>query len=307
MIYKSAVAYSSRDQQRNGEEAMKPELVSAEPQHVDAMGQICFEAFKEVQEGHGFSPDFPTAEVARQVLGMLVQRDDFYSVVALHDSHPVGSNFLSLTDPVAGVGPLTVDCSSQGQGIGRALMQDVIDYAQHNNIGQVRLLQDSFNLAALSLYASLGFDVKEAVALMQAAPAAEADLSIRPVTEADLPAIEELSKRIYKNSRRNEVAAAAPYGFPAFLREHQGRITGYLIPGNFGHGIAETEDDALALIGEAARRVPPPFARFFCPLSEASLFRQTIEAGCRVTKVMNYMVLGAYESPDEVWMPSILC
>jgi predicted N-acetyltransferase YhbS len=286
---------------------MRPELVPAAPHHVDAIGQICFEAFKEVQEGHGFSPDFPTVDVARQVLGMLVQREDFYGVVALHDGRPVGSNFLSLMDPVAGVGPITIDCSLQGQGIGRALMQDVIDYAQRNNIEQVRLFQDSFNVASLSLYASLGFEVKEAAALMQAAPATEADLSVRPVTEADLPAIEELSKRIYKNSRRNEVAAADPYGFPAFLREHQGRVTGYLIPGNFGHGIAETEAGALALIGEAARRVPPPFAHFFCPLSEAGFFRQAMKAGCRVIKVMNYMALGPYKPPDEIWMPSILC
>jgi predicted N-acetyltransferase YhbS len=286
---------------------MRPELVPAAPHHVDAIGQICFEAFKEVQEGHGFSPDFPTVDVARQVLGMLVQREDFYGVVALHDGRPVGSNFLSLMDPVAGVGPITIDCSLQGQGIGRALMQDVIDYAQRNNIEQVRLFQDSFNVASLSLYASLGFEVKEAAALMQAAPATEADLSVRPVTEADLPAIEELSKRIYKNSRRNEVAAADPYGFPAFLREHQGRVTGSLIPGNFGHGIAETEAGALALIGEAARRVPPPFAHFFCPLSEAGFFRQAMKAGCRVIKVMNYMALGPYKPPDEIWMPSILC
>ena len=286
---------------------MRPELVPAAPHHVDAIGQICFEAFKEIQEGHGFSPDFPSIEVARQVLGMLVQRDDFYSVVALHDGRPVGSNFLSLMNPVAGVGPITVDCSLQGQGIGRALMQDVIHYAQRNNIQQVRLFQDSFNVASLSLYASLGFDVKESAALMLAAPAAETDLSIRPVAEADLPALEDLSKRIYKNSRHNEVAAAAPYGFPTFLREHQGRVTGYLIPGVFGHGIAETEDDALALIGEAARQLPPPSVHFFCPLSEAGFFRQAMKAGCRVIKVMNYMALGPYESPDEIWMPSILC
>jgi ribosomal protein S18 acetylase RimI-like enzyme len=195
---------------------MAIELVSAEPQHVDEIGRICFEAFKELQEEHGFSPDFPTMELARQVLGMMVQRDDFYGVVALRDGQPVGSNFLSLMDPVAGVGPVTIDCSCQGQGIGRALMQDVIDYARRKTIEQVRLLQDSHNVASLSLYASLGFDVKDTVAFMQAAPAAEADDSVRPVAEPDLSAIEELAKRIYKNSRRNEVAAAAPYGFPAF-------------------------------------------------------------------------------------------
>jgi len=89
----------------------------------------------------------------------MVQRDDFYGVVALRDGQPVGSNFLSLMDLVAGVGPITIDSSCQGEGVGRALMQDVIDYARRNNIEPVRLLQDSFNVASLSLYASLGFDV----------------------------------------------------------------------------------------------------------------------------------------------------
>jgi ribosomal protein S18 acetylase RimI-like enzyme len=286
---------------------MTLELVPADPQHVSEIGRICYEAFKELQEGHGFPPDFPTIDLARQVLGMLVQRDDFYGVVALRDGQPVGSNFLSLMDPVAGVGPITIDCSCQGQGIGRALMQDVINYARRNDIEQMRLFQDSFNVASLSLYALLGFGVKEAAAFMQAAPVAETDESVRPVAEPDLPSIEELSKRIYKNSRRNEVAAAAPYGFAAFVREQQGRITGYLIPGIFGHGVAETPEDALALIGEAARCLPPPVARFFCPLSQASFFRQAIQAGCRVIKLMNYMAMGRYEPPNEVWMPSVLC
>ena len=167
-------------------------------------------------------------------------------------------------------------------------------------------MQDAFNVASLSLYASLGFDVKEPVAFMQAAPLAEAANSVRPITEPDLPAIEELSVRIYKNSRRNEVAAAACYGFAALLRERQGRITGYLLPGIFGHGVAETEEDALTLIGEAARRLAPEFARFFCPLTESGFYRKALQGGCRVIKVMNYMTLGVYEQPEEVWMPSVL-
>jgi L-amino acid N-acyltransferase YncA len=283
------------------------ELVAAQPQHVDAIGRICFQAFKGVQEGHGFEADFPSVDVARQVLGMLVEREDFYGVVALRDGQPIGSNFLSLMDVVTGVGPITIDTSCQGRGIGRALMKNVIDYALRNNIHQVRLLQDSFNVGSLSLYTSLGFEVREAVALMQATPAVDADPSVRPVTEADLPKVEDLSRRIYKNSRCNEVAAAATYGFDAFLREQKGRITGYLIPGIFGHGIAETEDDALTLISESARRLPPPLARFFCPLSEAVLFRRAVNSGCRTLKVMNYMTMGPYDPPDRVWMPSVLC
>ena len=286
---------------------MAIELVPAEAQHAKELGSICFEAFKDLHDRGCGTRDFPTEEIAQQVLGMLVEREDFYSVSAIDDGRLVGSNFLSLMDPVAGVGPITVDLSYQGQGAGRILMQDVIEYAQRNNIEQVRLMQDSFNVASLSLYASLGFDVKAPVAFMQAAPLAEADNSVRSITEPDLPAIEELSERIYKNSRRNEVAAAGPYGFAALLKERQGRITGYLLPGIFGHGVAETEEDALALIGEAARRLPPEVARFFCPLTESSFYRKAVQADCRVIKVMNYMTLGPYEQPDEVWMPSVLC
>lgn len=285
---------------------MAIELVPAEPQHAKELGSICFEAFKDIHDRGCGTRDFPTEEIAQQVLGMLVQRDDFYSVSALDNCRLVGSNFLSLMDTVAGVGPITVDPSYHSHGVGRTLMQDVLDYARRSNIEQVRLMQDAFNVASLSLYASLGFGVKVPVAFMQAAPLAQADDSVRPIGEPDLPAIEELSEHIYKNSRRNEVAAAATYGFAALLRERNGRITGYLLPGIFGHGVAETEEDALALIGEAARRLPAEIARFFCPLTESSFYRSALQADCRVIKVMNYMTLGPYEQPDEVWMPSVL-
>src|ERR671913_1356426 len=113
---------------------MSIELVPAEPQHVNKIARICFEAFKDIHDRGCGTRDFPTVEIAQQVLGMLVQRDDFYSVSALDDGRLVGSNFLSLMDPVAGVGPITVDPSYHSQGLGRTLMQDVLDYARRSNI-----------------------------------------------------------------------------------------------------------------------------------------------------------------------------
>ena len=281
------------------------QLVPAEPRHVPELGRICYEAFKDIAESHGFPPDFPSAEFAGEVIGMLVESEDFYSIAALLNGRPVGSNFLSLSDPAAGLGPITVDRSAQGKGIGRALMQDVIDYARRNNIQKVRLLQDAYNMGSLSLYTSLGFAVKEAAALMQSA-AGKPDGSVRPVVETDLAVIDELSRRIYKTSRRNEAAAAVLRGALPLLRERAGRIAGYYIPGVFGHGVAETEEDALAMISESARLLPPEAARFFCPLSQADLYRKALKAGCRAIKVMNLMALGPYEAPEKVWMPSIL-
>lgn len=286
---------------------MAVELVPAKPEHVPELGRIVYEAFKDIADRHGFPTDFPSARVGRAAAGMLVQREEIYGVAALMGGQPVGSNFLLTSDEVAGLGPISVEVPLQGRSIGRALMENVIDYARQNNIEQVRLVQDSFNVSALSLYASLGFDVKEACALMQPAPAEDADPSVRLLTEADLPAIDEISRRIYKVSRRNEVGAAIQGAFsrvPPLLRERDGRVSGYYILGFAGHGVAETEEDALALVGQAAKGAPPGAARVLCPLSAGSLYRRFLGAGFRTIKVMNLMALGSCEPPDGVWLPS---
>ncbi len=133
------------------------------------MGRICYEAFKDLHDRHRFPLDIPSAVLARQLLGMMVSRSDFYGVVALLDGQVVGSNFLSLSDPVAGIGPITVEPCHQGKNIGLALMQDVVDHGRSRGIERIRLLQETMNVVSLSLYASMGFDSRAEVAYLQAA------------------------------------------------------------------------------------------------------------------------------------------
>ncbi len=282
------------------------QLVPVEPQHIPELGRICYEAFKDIADRHGFAPDFPSVQVARKTISMLIEREDFYGVAVIVNGELAGSNYLSLTDPVAGVGPITVDCAFQGRDLGRALMQDVIDHARRNNIARVRLLQDAFNTASLSLYASLGFEVKHPVAEMSFNAAVKADATVRPVQDSDIDALDALCQRNYKSRRRNELAAAVRAEFSPVLRERGGRFTGYLIPGLFGHGVAETPDDAVALATQAARLIPHERARSLCPLTDGPLFQAFLKAGCRTVKMMNLMAMGPYEAPTSVWMPSIL-
>jgi len=282
------------------------QLVPAEAQHVSELGRICYEAFKDIADRHGFTPDFPSVQYARRVIGMLVERSDSYGVAAIVNGELAGSNYLSLTDAVAGVGPITVDCTFQGRDLGRALMQDVIDYARRNNITRVRLLQDAFNTASISLYASLGFDVKHAVAEIHLNAAVKADATVRPVHDGDIAALDVICQKNYKTSRKNELAAAVRAGLSPVLRERGGKFTGYLIPGLFGHGVAETCDDAVALATQAARLIPHDRARSLCPLDDGHLFRAFLKAGCRTVKMLNLMAMGPYEAPSSVWMPSIL-
>lgn len=286
---------------------MSTRIIPVRPEHAPELARICFEAFGSLHDRHRTPRDFESSEVASMAMGMLMQRPDFVGFAAEEGGKLVGSNFLFIADEVAGVGPITVDPACQARGVGRLLMQAVMGEAERRGITRVRLQQEAINCASISLYTSLGFDWRDAVAVVQGHPASAADPSVRPMTRADLDDAERLARDHYRSSRRNEVAAALAAGMPAFVRERGERVVGYLLPGFFGHGFAEDEGDMLALVGQAMRAAQPMFERILVPLSQPSLFRGLLAGGCRTVKLMNYMTTGAYEAPRATWLPSIAC
>ena len=123
------------------------------PADAEACGTICYEAFKAICAAHNFPPDFPSPEVARGLLSMLLAHPDFYSVVAESEGRIVGSNFLDERSCIAGVGPITVDPNRQNRGAGGRLMQDVLDRAARRQKVGVCLVQSSFHKPlSLSLF-----------------------------------------------------------------------------------------------------------------------------------------------------------
>src|ERR1051326_8564534 len=82
-------------------------LRAGRPDDAAACGTICYEAFEEIAERHGFTADFPSAEVPRGLVSWLLSRPDVYSVVAEdRDGRVLASNFLWEGDPIAAVGPI---------------------------------------------------------------------------------------------------------------------------------------------------------------------------------------------------------
>ena len=60
-----------------------------------ACGAVCYEAFKAIGTAHNFPPDFPSPQVASEILSMPLAHPGFYSVVAEDQGQIVGSNFLT--------------------------------------------------------------------------------------------------------------------------------------------------------------------------------------------------------------------
>jgi predicted N-acetyltransferase YhbS len=282
---------------------MAIELRPATAADVPELGRICYEAFKDISESHGFPSDFASVEFAQQVVGLLVQQEDVYGVGAFDGGAPRGSNFINMWGNVAGIGPVSVDVASQGQGIGRLTMEDVVVHARGAGYDMIRLCQDSFNMQSLALYSSVGFDVKEPLSYLALNASAPRPDGLRPATAEDLPAMDDLCRSIYGIDRKPECALLLQLGFPAFVLD-RGRVTGYLLGTAMGHGVAETDDDMVALLNGMGASAPDSHA--FVPLRNGELYRKALAAGHRNQKVMNLMALGPYDDPKGTFCPSVM-
>ena len=281
---------------------MPTELRRPKPEDVPELGRICYEAFKDVAESHGFEKDFESPEMAAGFLGLLLSQERAYSTAAYDGDRPRGSNFLHMFGDCAGIGPISVDLDAQGQGIGTTLMTDVIAHARGQGYEMIRLVQDSYNMRSLALYASLGFDVKEPLAYMRLAQGAE-DPAFRIAKAEDVAAMDELCRSVYGISRKGELTLFIQHGFPAFVLDI-GHLAGYLVAGAIGHGVAENEDCMLRLLAGAGAAAAG--TQSFVPVRNGSLYRRALAAGHKNSKVMNLMALGPYEEPQGTYCPSVI-
>jgi GNAT superfamily N-acetyltransferase len=277
----------------------------AKPEDAHACGIICHEAFTQINVRHGFPPDFPSSDVATGVLSMMFSHPGFYSVVAEYHGEIVGSNCLDERSPIAGVGPITVNVEVQNQSIGRSLMQAVLDRAAERKFLGVRLLQAAFHNRSLSLYAKLGFDVRELMSVMQGQPISKvmSGYRVRPASESDVEACNSLCKAVHGHERGGELTDAIKQG-TAVVAEYNGRITAYASAiGFFGHSVGRTNYDLQALIASAPAFLGPGI---IVPTRNAALFRWCLENGLKVVEPMTLMTIGLYNEPTGAYLPSVL-
>ncbi len=274
-------------------------------QDAETCGRICFEAFTSISEAHNFTPDFPLADVAIGMVRRMLSHPGFYSVVAEMDGRVVGSNFLDVRNTIAGVGPITIDPGAQNQAVGRRLMENVHAHARDKSVPGVRLVQSGFHMRSLSLYAKLGYDVREPLACMQGAPMnlSVPGYTVRAATESDLDACNRVCRQIHGHDRGGELLDAIKQG-TATIVEHGGRVTGYAtVVGFFGHAVGESNKELQALIGAAKTFAGPGF---LLPTRNTNLLRWCLQHGLRVTQPMTLMSLGLYNEPTGAFLPSVL-
>ncbi len=276
----------------------RPDIVirAATPEDSLVSGQICFDAFSAINAAHCFPCDFPEPQVAVGLISMMFSSPDFYCVVAEHDGRIVGSNCLDERSVIRGVGPITIDPGVQNLGVGRKLMQVVMDRANERSAPGVRLVQAAFHNRSLSLYTSLGFDIREPLSCVQGRTLERSvpGCVVRPAKPDDEEACNSLSRRVHGFDRGVELAQAIEQG-TARVVERGGRVTGYTTHlALFDHSTAETNPDMQALIASAESFAG---SGILVPSRNSGLLRWCLANGLRVIQPMTLMSAGLYNDP----------
>jgi len=284
---------------------MSLEIRPAQPSDAPSCARICFEAFGGLHRRQGFAPIFTSMDVITRRVTNLIGDPSVFGVVAEDEGRIVGVNFLSESDPVRGVGPIAVDPAVQAGGIGRKLMEAVL---QRTAGLPARLLQETFNMRSMSLYASLGFDVQDLYVLVSGRPSAQlSDYEVRPMIEGDLEGCERLQKEAIGFPRTNELRTALKAGIP-WVAVKNGAVAAFVASPFLwigSHGAAEDEQSLAALLGGAAQQAGKDVA-FLLQTRSAGLFRWALANGMRAGRPLTLMSKGPYDPPKCIYIPSVV-
>ena len=165
---------------------MEPTLTTVLPEKTKAVGTLVYEAFRDIAERHNFDPAFESPELARLIVRLLAQAEGYESYLLEEGGRPLACNFGDERDEVIGVGPVAVAVGQQGRGLGRQVMEALLERAEQGGFASVRLLQAAYNIQSFALYQRLGFEVKDTLALLLGRPLVE-PVDDLPLEESDLP------------------------------------------------------------------------------------------------------------------------
>ncbi|HEY6398330.1 MAG TPA: GNAT family N-acetyltransferase [Solirubrobacteraceae bacterium] len=284
--------------------AIKPTVREATPEDGDHCGRIFYDAFDSIATRHNLPIEPGSREFTRFMVGEMLANDGFVGLVADRGGELLGSAFVDQRTVIAGVGPVTIDPAAQDAGVGRALMEAVLQQEHDRGAVGVRLVQTAYHYRSLALYTKLGFVVREPLSVIQGTPPVLSvpGLGVRPAREHDLTTCNELCARVHGHDRGGELRDAIVAG-TAHVVERPGGICGYASGFGYGwHAVAETNEQLIALIGSAQAFLG---LGILVPTRNTELLHWCLAHGLKLVQQSTLMTIGLYNEPSGAWLPSI--
>jgi predicted N-acetyltransferase YhbS len=285
--------------------AVQLSIRAAAPGDADECGQIFYEAFESIARRHNLPVEPDSRAFTRFLVGVMLASPGCAGLVAERAGTVVGSAFVDERGSVAGIGPVTVDPDAQDDGVGRKLMEALLEREHERGVPGIRLIQTAYHYRSLALYAKLGFAAREPLTVFQGTPPALGipGLGTREARREDLGACADLCVRVHGHDRTGELEDAIAFG-TAMVVERPGGITGYATGFGYGfHAVAEANRDLTALLGSADGYRG---LGILVPTRNAELVRWCLASGLRIVQQSTLMTAGLYNEPAGAWLPSIV-
>jgi GNAT superfamily N-acetyltransferase len=267
-------------------------------------GRIFYDAFESIATRHNHPIEPPSREFTQFMVGQMIANSGFVGLIAERAGEVLGSAFVDERAPIAGIGPVTVDPAAQDAGVGRELMKAALHREHDRGAVGVRLVQTAYHYRSLALYTKLGFEVREALSVLQGTPPALSipGLGVRPAHDQDLPSCNELCARIHGHDRGGELRDAINAGTAHVVERPEG-ICGYATGFGYAwHTVAETNESLIALLASAQTFMG---LGILVPSRNAELLRWCLTHGLKIVQQSTLMTIGLYNEPSGRWLPSI--
>jgi ribosomal protein S18 acetylase RimI-like enzyme len=271
------------------------------------VGEILFEAFNVGASKHGYAPRMHSVQEGTSWAWAMLRHGPREILIAEVDNLAVGLCCLNPRGDHGGIGPVAVDPSFQGYGIGRQLMNALLNRAE--GLQSVRLFQEAFNPASFSLYYSLNFvPVADLLDLFLNAGARKGlglCNNVSELTAKDLDAVYAYDSARSRLNRTGDLEYYAKWG-KVFIFRFQSQIRGFLacLPGSqsvqLGPLVSEGEEEALFLFQHALGVFSGRPCQTRVMTRDQSLVRKLAEWGFKLYCINMLMVRGSWRPSQYV-------
>jgi len=284
------------------------------------VGDIIYRAIARAFRDHGQPEPIADAEQGERIARLYLDLDPEDALVAVRDGRVVAAGFMHVRDEVASLGPVVVDPDSQGQGLGKLLVDQLSDRA--SRCASTRLFVDAFNTRAFGIVLKRGYLPRDTGIRLAALGGlagrgmlqAIAPAPVRDVALGDLEPLARFDSAFFGGSRERDFRALFAAGGIGLMAEEGGAIRGYLlgrVEGNLGivgPGGAESADLLGKLLARLGERLATQANIFLAHLyaSQAEVVQEAFSMGFRATNLSVYMVRGAdtlVKRPSAIALP----
>lgn len=247
------------------------------------------------------------------------------AVVAEHaeTGRLMGSCFYHPRKTHMALGIMNVHPNYFGMGVGRALLEYIIDLTDKQGYKSLRLTQSALNLDSFSLYNKAGFVPRcayqdmfvkvPAEGLNEKVPGAEC---VRDATLADVPAMAALEMDVSGVSREQDyrfcIGNSVGFFHTSVFQNAQGGLDGFLMSSGhpalnmLGPGVCRTDEQAIALLQKELNVNRGRTPVFLVPVEREKIVRQMYAWGARNCELHFCQVRGEFKPFKGINLPTFI-